>query len=250
MQLRIHRDDEQDDSPPHAVVAAALATLLGDDLPLLDLAAQSGCRGLLMGLESISPTNLRHSRKGFNNPEKYALVVERLHERGIALQGCFVFGLDGDTPDVFLKTAEFAVQTKIDLPRFAIVTPFPGTGLYQRLEREGRIFTKNWELYDGQHVVFHPKNMSIDELQEGTEAAWKHSYSWRNIARRLRATAAPWPLALLTNMGYRHYAFNLHRFYTCDWIVNPLRSPPSADAVASRIPAGAAAGLTVEGVST
>lgn len=224
-------------------------TLLCDDLPLLDLAAQSGCRGLLMGLESISPANLRRSRKGFNDPQKYAQVVERLHERSIALQGCFVFGLDGDTPDMFLQTAEFAVQTKIDLPRFAIVTPFPGTGLYQRLEREGRIFTKNWELYDGQHVVFHPANMSIDELQQGTETAWKHAYSWRNIARRLRATAAPWPVALMTNIGYRHYAYNLHRFYTCDWMMNPLRLPIRANAAMPDPSIGTPVRLSIEEVA-
>ncbi len=216
-------------------------TLLCDDLPLLDLAAESGCRGLLMGLESISPRNLRQSRKGFNRPEDYARVVERLHERRIALQGCFVFGLDGDEPDVFEKTAQFAVDTAIDLPRFAIVTPFPGTPLYQRMEREGRILTRNWERYDGQHVVFQPARMSVAELERGTEHAWKHAYSWRNIARRLRHTAAPLHIAIVTNYGYRRYAHNLHKFYTCDWMTEmprlrlPLRqasSKASAHAVA------------------
>ena len=97
-----------------------LATvLLADDLELLELAARSGCKGLLMGLESISPQNLRQNHKGFNSPDKFVRVVERLHEHGIALQGCFVFGLDHDEPDVFLKTAEFAVQAQIDLPRYA-----------------------------------------------------------------------------------------------------------------------------------
>ncbi len=95
--------------------------LLGEDDELLNMAQQSGCRGLLMGLESISPENLRQSRKGFNSPDQFGRLVERLHEHGIALQGCFVFGLDHDEPDVFLKTAEFAVQAGIDLPRFAIV---------------------------------------------------------------------------------------------------------------------------------
>jgi radical SAM superfamily enzyme YgiQ (UPF0313 family) len=103
-----------------------LATvLLAEDEPLLELAARSGCKGLLMGLESISTTNLRQNHKGFNSPDDYARVVERLHAHGIALQGCFVFGLDDDRPDVFLKTAEFAVETGIDLPRFAVATPFP-----------------------------------------------------------------------------------------------------------------------------
>jgi len=193
--------------------------LLADDAELLKLAERSGCKGLLMGLESISPQNLRQSHKGFNSPERFAGLVERLHEHGIALQGCLVFGLDHDEPDVFLKTAEFAVQAKIDLPRFAIVTPFPNTALHKRLETEGRILTRDWELYDGQHVVFQPARLSVEELQQGTEAAWKHAYSFRSIARRIAHSPAPWPVKLGTNLGYRFYAHNLSRFYNCDWIM-------------------------------
>jgi radical SAM superfamily enzyme YgiQ (UPF0313 family) len=197
-----------------------LATvLLADDAELLKAAQRSGCRGLLMGLESISPANLRASRKGFNTPEHFARVVTRLHDHGIALQGCFVFGLDGDEPDVFIKTARFAVEAKIDLPRFAVVTPFPNTGLYKRLAAEGRILTRNWELYDGQHVVFQPKRMSVDELIRGTEAAWKHAYGYRSILSRLRHSPAPWGVRIATNLGYRFYANHLSRFYNCDWII-------------------------------
>jgi radical SAM superfamily enzyme YgiQ (UPF0313 family) len=202
-----------------------LATvLLADDLELLKLAARSGCKGLLMGLESISPQNLRQNHKGFNSPDKFVRVVERLHEHGIALQGCFVFGLDQDEPDVFLRTAEFAVAAKIDLPRYAVVTPFPNTGLYKRLESEGRILTKNWELYDGQHVVFKPAKMSIEELQTGIETAWKYTYSLCSIVRRIRHSPAPWPVKLGTNLGYRFYAHNLSRFYNCDWIIGRAKS--------------------------
>jgi len=205
-----------------------LATvLLADDPELLELCGRSGCRGLLMGLESISPANLRQSRKGFNAPENYGLVVERLHAHGIALQGCFVFGLDDDEPDIFLKTAEFAVQARIDLPRFAVVTPFPNTGLYQRLEAEGRILTKNWELYDAQHVVFQPARMSVAQLQQGVEAAWKHAYSLSSIARRIRHSPAPWPVKLGTNLGYRFYAHNLSRYYNCDWIIGRAPAFPT-----------------------
>jgi len=206
-----------------------LATvLLAEDARLLELAARSGCKGLLMGLESISPVNLRQNHKGFNAPEHFHRVVERLHEQGIALQGCFVFGLDDDRPDVFLKTAEFAVKAGIDLPRFAVVTPFPNTPLYKRLEAEGRILTRDWELYDGQHVVFQPRHMSVQELQTGIEAAWKHAYSFRSIARRLRRSPAPWPVRLGTNLGYRFYANNLSRFYNCDWMIGraPARPVP------------------------
>jgi len=197
-----------------------LATvLLADDPELLDLAGKSGCRGLLMGLESISSDNLRASGKGFNSPDRFVLVVERLHEHGIALQGCFVFGLDSDDPEIFLKTAEFAVAAKIDLPRFAIVTPFPGTALHKRLAKEGRILTRNWELYDGQHVVFQPKAISVCELEQGTEAAWKHAYSYRSILSRLSHSPAPWSVRLATNLGYRFYANHLSSFYNCDWII-------------------------------
>lgn len=199
-------------------------TLLCNDQDLLDLVARSGCRGLLMGLESLVPENLRHGQKQFNNPDTYRTVVERLHERNIALQGCFVFGLDEDTPEVFLKTAKFAVDAKIDLPRFAIVTPFPGTQLFRELDAEGRILTRNWELYDGQHVVFQPAQLSVEELQRGNERAWKYAYGWSGIARRLRHTAAPWPIAALTNLGYRYYANRLHRFYTCDWTLSVAES--------------------------
>lgn len=197
-----------------------LATvLLADDPELLELCARSGCRGLLMGLESLSPANLKGSRKGFNTPDSYVRVVERLHAHGIALQGCFVFGLDDDRPDVFLKTAEFVAEAKIDLPRFAVVTPFPNTPLYKRLEAEGRILTRNWELYDAQHVVFQPRHMSVMELQLGTEAAWKHAYSVDSIWRRIRHSPAPWSVRLGTSLGYRFYAHRLSRFYNCDWII-------------------------------
>lgn len=204
--------------------------LLGEDDDLLDLAQQSGCRGLLMGLESISPENLRASRKGFNSPEQYVRLVKKLHAHGIALQGCFVFGLDGDEPDVFIKTAQFAVDARIDLPRFAIVTPFPNTGLYKRLMSEGRILTRNWELYDGQHVVFEPKRMSVRELAEGTEAAWKHAYSVRSIVSRLPHSPAPWGVRMATNLGYRFYANHLNRFYNCDWIIGRAGHDPASQA--------------------
>ena len=206
---------------PMRVQWYGLATvLLAQDPELLELAAESGCRGLLMGLESISPENLKRSRKGFNSPESFGRVVEKLHEHGIALQGCFVFGMDEDDTSVFLKTAEFAVAAKIDLPRFAVVTPFPGTALFRRLESEGRILTRNWELYDAQHVVFQPKRMSVRELEQGTESAWKYAYSVKSMLRRLPYSPAPWVVRLATNLGYRFYAHHLSRFYNCDWIID------------------------------
>jgi radical SAM superfamily enzyme YgiQ (UPF0313 family) len=231
--------------PLHLQWYGLATTLLCEDIPLLDLAAKSGCRGLLMGLESIRPANLQQSHKRFNHPESYGRIVQMLHERDIALQGCFVFGMDDDTPSVFRETAELAVEIGIDLPRFAIVTPFPGTALYQQLDAQGRILTRNWDLYDGQHVVFEPQQMSTETLLRGNEQAWRYAYRWRSIARRLRRTGAPWHVALTTNLGYRFYARHLDRFYNCDWKLAPERasalSPVSAsdaatEAVASTHP--------------
>jgi radical SAM superfamily enzyme YgiQ (UPF0313 family) len=198
-------------------------TLLGRMPELLALAARSGCRGLLIGFESINPETLKETDKGFNHPDAYRDLVKQLHRHRIAVQACFVFGLDADTPDVFMETARFAVEAGIDLPRFAIATPFPNTPLFKRLDAADRILTRDWDLYDGQHVVFQPAQMTIEELQRGAERAWRHCYSVRSIARRLWASPLPLHVGLLTNMGYRFYARRLNRFYTCDW---PMAAEP------------------------
>jgi radical SAM superfamily enzyme YgiQ (UPF0313 family) len=193
--------------------------LIADDPELLELAARSGCRGLLIGLESTSRRSLRSAGKGFNDPSRYPELTSMLHERGIALMGCFVFGFDDDEPDLFLETARLAVDARIDLPRFAVLTPFPGTPLHDRLAREGRILTRNWELYDGQHVVFEPARLTVGELQRGTEQAWRHAYRYRSILKRIAHSPAPLGVRIASNLGYRYYGRHLDRFYTCDWIL-------------------------------
>jgi len=195
-----------------------LATsLIGRDPELMDLMARSGCTGLLIGFETINTEALRDIRKRFNDPSLYRRLIADLHARGIGVQGCFVFGNDHDTLDSFEETVQFAIDTAIDLPRFAILTPFPGTPLHARLEREGRILTRNWELYDGQHVVFRPRQMSPQELQQGHERAWRSVYSYGAIARRLGRSRIQLPLAVMANLGYRFYARHLESHYTCDW---------------------------------
>jgi radical SAM superfamily enzyme YgiQ (UPF0313 family) len=218
-------------------------TLLALERPLLALAARSGCRGLLMGLESLSEDSLGRTRKGFNDPDAYRAMVEELHRQRIALMGCFAFGLDGDGPDVFDRTVRFAVEAGIDLPRFAVVTPFPGTPLHRRLEAEGRILTRDWSLYDAQHVVFRPLRMTAEQLQAGHERAWRRAYALPAIARRLWKARVDPHLTLAANLGYRFYARNLHRFYTCDWFLglrpDPARPAPAAAAAATPAEDGA-----------
>jgi radical SAM superfamily enzyme YgiQ (UPF0313 family) len=195
-----------------------LATsLIGRKPELMQLMARSGCAGLLIGFETISSAGLRDINKRFNDPKLYSKLIADLHAIGISIQGCFVFGNDSDTRFVFDETVQFVVDNAIDLPRFAILTPFPGTPLHVRLDREGRILTKNWELYDGQHVVFDPKGMSPDQLQAGHEKAWRDAYSYGSIARRLGASRTQLPIAVMANLGYRYYAYHLETHYNCDW---------------------------------
>jgi radical SAM superfamily enzyme YgiQ (UPF0313 family) len=201
-----------------------VTTMIAWDDELLDLAAESGCSGLLLGFESLSDGALAESRKSFNARVDYRTVIEKLHARKIAIQGCFVFGFDEDDRDVFDRTTQFAIDMHIDLPRYAILTPFPGTPLYTRLSREGRILTSDWSNYDGQHVVYRPARMTAAELLQGTERAWKQTYSYGGIFRRLAGARVQLPIAIPANLGYRFYAHHLNRYYTCDW------SLPSAKA--------------------
>jgi radical SAM superfamily enzyme YgiQ (UPF0313 family) len=203
--------------------------LIAHNPDLMALMARSGCRGLLLGLETLSGAGLQDARKKFNGSVNYAELIRSLHDLGIAIQGCFVFGLDHDTRDVFQATAEFAIDTGIDLPRFAVLTPFPGTPLFRRLDEQGRILSRDWERYDGQHVVFQPHQMTPPELAAGHEWAWKQVYRYGAIARRLWKAASWEPLGIAANLGYRFYAHHLDRFYTCDWHLatgTPLGSRP------------------------
>ena len=200
-------------------------SLIMYDPELMKLMAKSGCTGLLIGFESISKDNLYSSKKGFNSPDQYANLVSQLHHFGISVMGCFVFGMDHDSETVFDETARFVIDACIDLPRFAIVTPFPGTPLFERLEQEQRIISRNWELYDGQHVVFQPKQLSIDTLIEGHQRAWKTAYRWRSIAKRLTGSRTQIPISIIANLGYRYYAHHLHDYYNCDWYMGQLNKP-------------------------
>ena len=209
----------------------ATTTIAWDD-ELLDLAARSGCRGLLIGFESLNQASLVETKKAFNMRRSYYDVVRKLRERKIALMGCFVFGFDHDTLSTFEETVDFVLDSHMDLPRYAIAVPFPGTALYKRLKAERRITTEDWSLYDGQHVVFEPKQMSAADLLERTRKAWKKTYSYRSILRRLSGSRTRLPIVIPANFGYRFYANHLDTFYTCDW----FEGSPFAGASGDRRP--------------
>jgi radical SAM superfamily enzyme YgiQ (UPF0313 family) len=191
-------------------------TLIGRSKNMMDLAARSGCRGLLIGFESVSRKTLSNFNKGFNDPAEYPQLINDLHRLGILVNGTFVFGNDSDDSTAFDEVRDFVFASKIDLPRFAIMTPFPGTPLFDRLNADNRIIHRDWSKYDGQHVVFQPSLMSVEELQRGHERVWRDVYSLRGIAKRLRLQTHSAPLWLAANLAYRFYAHNLARFYTCN----------------------------------
>jgi radical SAM superfamily enzyme YgiQ (UPF0313 family) len=201
--------------------AGLVTTTIAWDDELLDLTARSGCKGLLIGFESLNQESLKEAKKAFNMRRSYHDVVRRIHDRGIAIMGCFVFGFDHDTLDTFDETVDFILESRMDLPRYAIAVPFPNTGLFKRLKSEGRITTENWSLYDGQHVVFEPKNMTADELLHNTSRAWKKTYSYQSIWKRLAGSRTQLPVSIPANFGYRFYANHLETFYTCDWQLAP-----------------------------
>ena len=182
----------------------------GEDEEFLEWAARSGCKQLFIGLESISQASMNEVHKGFNRVETYARVIERIHAHGIAVQAGIVFGFDNDTETVFGETLDFLETVGVQNATFNILTPYPGTRLYQRLEAEGRILTRDWSKYNGREdVVFQPRHMSPETLLEGHRYANRRFYSYESIYLRLsRSPVGLWwilPLNLAYMLAFRYY---------------------------------------------
>jgi radical SAM superfamily enzyme YgiQ (UPF0313 family) len=181
-----------------------------EDDELLDLAAESGCRGLFIGFESLSQQSLNAWKKECNRKRNYLEVARKLHDKGIAICAAFVFGCDEDGPDVFAQTLDFLLEANIETLQSTRLTPFPGTQLFHKMKKEDRIFDKDWSHYDFFHVVFQPNNMDRKTLDYGTAWVQKEFYSYKNITRRVgRALRylSPDTIAhtvLPVNIGYRY----------------------------------------------
>jgi radical SAM superfamily enzyme YgiQ (UPF0313 family) len=182
---------------------------LAEDDELLSLAAQSGCRGVFVGFESLLQGNLRAWRKSFSRARDYARAIRKLHDAGIAVYAGIVFGSDGDTADVFQRTLGFLLDSRVDALQATILTPFPGTPLFDTMEREGRIIDRDWSHYDFRHVVFEPWEMSRAALRAGHDRVLSRFYSAPAVLSRLRSELSTLPLSTLLlgtlplNYGYR-----------------------------------------------
>lgn len=172
---------------------------------LLRLAAKSGCCGLFVGLESVNGASLAEAHKWGNKVQQYSDCIARFHEHGIAVACGVMFGFDNDDKCVFEKTLHVLEKLRIEAAAAYILTPFPGTALFDQLERQGRILHRDWSKYDEKNVVFEPKRMSPRELQEGFALFRKEFFSWSATLKRLVRSAAPLWLSAPFIFGARMY---------------------------------------------
>jgi len=134
---------------------------------MLELAYKSGCRLLSFGIESVNQTSVDTVGKTFNHTSQYDELLRNVREQGIAVSSEMILGLDDDQEDVFDATYEFLMRNKIPVPRLYILTPVPGTKMYEDFDNAGRIFNYNYGDYNGGKAVFTPGRMSAETLQEG-----------------------------------------------------------------------------------
>jgi radical SAM superfamily enzyme YgiQ (UPF0313 family) len=176
---------------------------IANDEELLRLAAQSGCKALFLGLESVSQDSLNGANKRHNRTETYAETVRRFHDLGIAVQVGTVFGFDHDDCGIFERTVDTFRSIAVDSATVSVLIPFPNTPLFDRLERQGRILTYDWEKYNGKKdVVFQPARMTPQELLMGMEWAARQFYSIASIAERMWKSRTGLWWNLPRNLGY------------------------------------------------
>ncbi len=198
---------EQGQDRPYAVQASLD---IADDHQVLAALRGSGCMTVLIGFESVSEESLRLMRKGVNlkvGVNGYRDRIAKLHDHGLASSGTFIFGNDGDGPDIFERTAEFVLKSGMDVAHFGLLTPYPGTDLYDRLAQEDRLlytdFPEDYGRYDLRTAVFRPRDMTSEQLEEGlvwaTQAVGSRAVAARRAWNTWRETENP----LMAAIAYR-----------------------------------------------
>jgi radical SAM superfamily enzyme YgiQ (UPF0313 family) len=189
--VMIHREyskelfDKMAPLKKHWIGQCSLATV--KKIENVKLMAKSGCKALFIGFESIDDATVKFTGKRQNRPSSYRQVIDMLHDHGISVWGSFVFGFDTDTLSVFDRTVEEAIEMKLTMASFAILTPYPGTPLYKRLMSEGRLTDPKWWLatdHDEGSPYYVPRNMTRAQLKEGWVRAWKDFYTFSSMWRR------------------------------------------------------------------
>jgi len=184
---------------------AAVSTNIVRHPDLLDAMAESGCKSLFIGFESINHFSIQSVNKTQNNCDQYEKLISMLHERDIMVNASMVFGFDSDTPQTFPDTLNWLVRNRVETVTAHILTPYPGTKLFERFQTENRIFDTDWSHYNTAHVVYHPKNMTPEELYHGYRWLYNQFYSTANIFRRMPRSVRLKVPYLLFNLGYRKF---------------------------------------------
>lgn len=177
---------------------------LGDDEDMVKLAAESGCVSVFVGMESLDEGALAETNKPFNRVEKFSQEIKMFHDHGIMVNPGIVFGFDHDDESVFERAVEFLTKNQVELAYFNVLTPLPGTALFDRYNSAGRIFDRDWAKYDGKHVVYRPSRMTPEQLQEGFYWANHEFYSLSSIWKRLSGTSQRFVPRLIMNREFRN----------------------------------------------
>lgn len=173
------------------------------DEALMKQAYESGCRGLFFGMETVSEQKLKRMNKSLKTRGDTIEAIKKIMDRGIYFHASYVFGFDDDDESIFDETLEFLHDTKIPSATFNILTPYPGTDIYDGLKRQGRLITENWDYYDHCTVTYLPRNMSVDRLYEGYRYVKKNYFSTARILDRFPANYRNPVLFLLANAGLK-----------------------------------------------
>lgn len=186
---------------------------------LLEKAAESGLRSLFIGFETLNRNNLLEQNKYQNLDRDYTAAIRRLHDAGVMINGSFVFGMDDDDETVFDRTVEWAIEQGIETATFHILTPYPSTALYQRMQAQGRMISDDWDLFDTRHVVFKPAKMTPEALEAGYRRAYTDFYRWSSIWRG--AFAKPGLKERLRHVAYAGGWKKFEPFW--DWVIRAKR---------------------------
>jgi radical SAM superfamily enzyme YgiQ (UPF0313 family) len=170
--------------PLGRIWSAAVTIDVTDDPALVREMALAGCTGVFIGFESLTGENLLEARKRTPLPEEYARRIAILHDCGIQVNGSFVLGFDHDRVDCFEQLLEWIEACRMENATFHILTPYPGTPLFRRLEAEGRLLHRDWDLYDTAHCVFRPRHMAPEVLEAGYAWCYERLLSLPSIWQR------------------------------------------------------------------
>jgi radical SAM superfamily enzyme YgiQ (UPF0313 family) len=215
------------------------ATYVANHPDMLKTLAEGGCSAMFMGLESINQDSLKSVNKQ-NSAKSYEELIRRVHDYGIDIHAGFICGLDHEDVYQFERTAEWATRMGLCGAIWRILTPYPGTKLFDELKAAGRLLTTDWTYYGGEHVVYRPAKMTVEELYWGQKWAKRHFYSYRSIGERMvRRTAQNGARELLNTlgagMGYRSM-FQLSAELPVDVYRDLKHLPPQPAPVVHRLP--------------